>query len=545
MLKTNSHIQNTIMLGASLIAIIFIPGLFYHPFITPKFFLLIIFALYLMFILFFNKKKLFLKIHKNYLLLIFGFIFWILISMLVSEVNLNDGFLGLNNRNEGLITYLCLATFMIAALATSNEDFSVDILILISILGFIAGVYGLIQHFNLDAFTYINEYNQVISFFGNPNFQSSFMGISAIAAFSLALGGKYSKTQRFWFFVLVLFFIFIIFTTSSFQGYPVFLLGLLSVFYLWIRSSKALQKYSLVYLLTCIILGIIFIADTLRLGPWKSFFYQASVSYRGDFWRSGLQMSLDNPIFGVGITGYRDNYRVYRDFVASTRSTSSIVESAHNKIIDMSSMGGFVLLLLYVSLLFLVFRAAIKVIRRFDTFNVGFVGILGCWSGYFIQTLISIFSFGMEIWGWIFAGLIIGYELNTRDKLVTHNAKKLSAMLLSCSLTFIVSLTFIFTYAKSEFNFKSSIEAGEVNRIMLEVQKWPQRNDRFWITTELFNKGGFPNQAEVIARKATEIWPNNFEAWQQLLNSPNLSAAERLVIIEKMKELDPLNPTLR
>jgi hypothetical protein len=176
---------------------------------------------------------------------------------------------------------------------------------------------------------------------------------------------------------------------------------------------------------------------------------------------------------------------------------------------------------------------------------MGFVGILACWIGYSAQSLISIFSFNLEIWGWILAGLIIGYEVNTRKELITQNVKKLSATLLSLSLTFIVLLTFMFTYAKSEFNFKSAIQAGEVNRIMREVQKWPQRNDRFWIVTELFNKGGFPNQAEVIARKATEVWPNNFESWQQLLNSPNLSATERLVIIEKMKELDPLNPNLR
>ena len=545
MLKANTQIQKIIMLGASLITIIFLPGVVFHPFITPKFFILIIFASYLMFILFFNKKKLFLKMYNKYLLLIFGFIFWMLISMLASEVNFNDGFLGLNNRNEGFITYLCLATFMIAALVTSSEDFSVNILILISILGFSSGVYGLVQYFNLDLFTYLNEYNNNIGFFGNPNFQSSFMGISATAAFSLALGGKYNKTKRIWFFMLVLFFIFSVFITDSFQGYPVFLLGMLTITYLWVRNNKVLQKYSLIYLLTGIILVIIFIVDILRLAPWKSFFYQSSVSYRGDFWRAGLQMSLDYPIFGVGITGYRDNYRIYRDFAASNRAGSSIVESAHNKIIDISSMGGFVLLFLYASLLFLVFRAAIKIVKRFETFNTGFVGILACWVGYFAQSLISIFSFSLEVWGWVLAGLILGYELNTRDKLIKHNVKKLSATLLSFSLTFIVLLIFMSTYVKSELNFKSAIQAGEVNRIMLEVQKWPQRNDRFFIATELLNKGGFPDQAEVIARNATVIWPNNFEAWQQLLNSPNLSATERLVIIEKMKELDPLNPTLR
>jgi hypothetical protein len=192
-----------------------------------------------------------------------------------------------------------------------------------------------------------------------------------------------------------------------------------------------------------------------------------------------------------------------------------------------------------------VVRAGIKIIKKSDRYNTGFVGIFACWIAYSAQLFISIFSFNLEIWGWIFAGLVIGYEMNMSNGVTVPKIKKLSALYLSFGLALMISISFILPYAKSEINFKSAIQAGEVNRIMLEVEKWPQRNDRYWIVTELFNKGGFPNQAEAIARKATEIWPNNFEAWQQLSNSPNLSASERLNVLKKMKELDPLNPTLK
>jgi hypothetical protein len=49
----------------------------------------------------------------------------------------------------------------------------------------------------------------------------------------------------------------------------------------------------------------------------------------------------------------------------------------------------------------------------------------------------------------------------------------------------------------------------------------------------------------IIARQAFELNPRSFEAWQQLSISPNATESERVAAFAKMKELDPLNPTLK
>jgi hypothetical protein len=81
----------------------------------------------------------------------------------------------------------------------------------------------------------------------------------------------------------------------------------------------------------------------------------------------------------------------------------------------MSAYGGFPLVLIYIALMALVLVSAIKVIKRSLGFNAGFVGLVGGWFAFQAQSIISINQIGLAVWGWVLSGLIIGYEINTRD----------------------------------------------------------------------------------------------------------------------------------
>jgi hypothetical protein len=63
--------------------------------------------------------------------------------------------------------------------------------------------------------------------------------------------------------------------------------------------------------------------------------------------------------------------------------------------------------------------------------------------------------------------------------------------------------------------------------------------------SDLFRKGGFPDQALNMARKAVALNPRNFEAWQQILLSQNAPESERNAALMKMREMDPFNSTLK
>jgi O-antigen ligase len=94
------------------------------------------------------------------------------------------------------------------------------------------------------------------------------------------------------------------------------------------------------------------VLDILQKSPWSSILYKESVTFRGDFWRAGWKMTVDNPVFGVGLDGYRDHYRASRDVVTALRPGSdAMTDSAHNVFLDISSGGGFPLLIIYVFLL--------------------------------------------------------------------------------------------------------------------------------------------------------------------------------------------------
>jgi O-antigen ligase len=63
-------------------------------------------------------------------------------------------------------------------------------------------------------------------------------------------------------------------------------------------------------------------------------------------------MTLDHPFFGVGFDGFRDHYNQSRDLITALRPGSeAITDSAHNIFLDMSSSGGFLLLIIYTFLI--------------------------------------------------------------------------------------------------------------------------------------------------------------------------------------------------
>ena len=545
MISIKNLIEKLVIGGVIGVTLIILPHLVYYPFITSKFIVLVFMANFLLSVLIFQWKHIYTENLRAPVILLISFIFWMSVSLVQSDVYITDGLLGLNNRNEGLISYLALTIFMLAAIIVSSNKFNDLLVRIILSVGLISMVYATIQTFGFDFFTYLNRYNNVITFFGNPNFQSSFMGICSVIALTYSLNSKLKIYYRILLNFFVVFSLLIIYITDSVQGFFVFLSGAFISLATWIYRSQVLNRY---FLLFCSLgaLGITaVILDTLQITFWKSVFFQSSVSYRGDFWRTAWKMTIDNPIFGVGITGFRDNQRFYRDEVSLTRvEYNQVLESSHNRFLDLASSGGIPLLLLFILINLSVIFSALKVLKREKHFNPPFVSIVACWFAYSAQTLISVFSFSLDLIGWICAGLIVGYELSTRSiPALPKNDKKTSIRAIGIFLI-ITQVLFINSYLGSELKFKSAIEQGEVNNITEKLQSWPKRNDRYYIVTQLFEKGGFPDRALEIAKEATIYWPNNYEAWQLVYFATAATDEDKQIAVKKMLELDPLNDSL-
>ena len=515
----------------------------YDPVNLPRFCVLIILSLILALLLIQHRNKYITGKDRLPLWLGSAFIILLFINLIASKSNSIENLFGVTGRQTGILTYMALIIVMIAAIFSGGTTFSSSLLTVLLISGFINAGYGLIQSLGVDPFDWNNRYSPVFGLFGNPNFHASFMGITATAGFVIMLQKNASTKIRVMNLLLILLAFFNIYESKSQQGFLVAAIGFSLVLFLWLRHSRYILVKK-IYLPLWIIGGVGVALDILQKAPWHSILYKESVSFRGDFWRAGWQMSLDNPVFGVGLDGYRDQYRFYRDQIATNRDPTAMVDSAHNVFLDISSGAGFPLLIIYLLLISYTLFSAVKVIRRMNDFDPLFAGILGCWLAYLAQTLISINQIALAVWGWVLMGAIIGYEINTRatdSKIsIQRNKNSMGAVVIGAVVgAIIVTPAFL-----ADVQFRSTVKSGDVIKIQQSVEKWPQSVIRMSLAAKILREGGFPDQALDISTQAIEKFPKNFEAWQELTLNPKVSESLKAEALLVMKQLDPLNPNL-
>ena len=520
------------------------PFFSYDPINIIKLVSLSIFGMVAFFLILINIKFLNILLGKKVATIIYFFIFWLFVSLFLSGFGILEGFFGVAGRQTGVLAYLALASLFLFIILIGNKDLFPLIIQAIWITSTVSIIYGVIQALGVDPFNWANPYSPVFGFFGNPNFQSSFIAMSA-AAVSANIFYKNSTTKAKIFTILTLVFsVVIIFKTNSKQGYLVLLAGLSVVIFLWIRSNDRIKKYSIFYLLLQFTSLIIVALDIIQKTPWKSILFEESVSIRGDLWRAGWRMTINNPIFGVGIDGYRDSYRLFRDQAVANRVSGYVtVESAHNVFLDISSGGGLPLLIAYALILVIVIKSCVIIIKRSTNFDPVFSGLFSGWVCYQVQSLISINQIGIAIWGWVLSGALISYEIVGRSVELKspNNEKQIRTNFLierfGAFLAIILTIPILITDAQ----FRSSVNSGDITKLQAVAYQWPKSVIRMNLVAQVFRNSGYSKIAIDIARDATNLNPRNFDAWQELYLMPNLEASEKAKVFEKMQELDPFN----
>ena len=545
MQQSKSRIEQTVLWGAGLTSVAMTPFMSYEPINLPRLVVLTIFGVSLILLITIHRNELINNEHIKILLVLSSFILWSLISAVFSNLGFIDAFFGVFGRNNALLTYIMFMAFITATIFVSNIKFIRSLLLVMVFIGVLSATYGFMQSIGVDPFGWISENIIVFGFFGNPNFQASFMGITTTVAFAYLLNKDYKLSIKFGYLAFICLALYIVYKSKSQQGYLVFIAGVSVVIYLWLRTNPVLKKFKALYLFALGFGVIAVLLDIFQKSPWSSFLYKESVSYRGDFWQAGWNMTISNPVFGVGLDGYRDNFRFYRDQASADRNPNSFVDSAHNVFLDISSGGGFPLLLIYITLLVMVLMSARKVIKRSTAFDYNFAALFAAWVGYTAQSVISIQQIGIAIWGWVLAGAIIGYEINSRKDQPVKLSNRDASEVLAVSAGLIIGLIISLPPFIADAQFRSTVLKGEITKIESALQRWPQNVSNMNFASDLFRKGGFPDQALNMARKAVALNPRNFEAWQQIFLSQNAPEAERKEALIKMREMDPFNSTLK
>jgi O-antigen ligase len=459
---------------------------------------------------------------------------------------------GAYGRNTGLLAYVGLALMLISVVFVSNLSFSRKLIWVLIATGMVNAVYGFIQWSGNDPVDWNNPYDPIVGTLGNPNFVSAHLGIAGLASLALVFEKLRSLVSRSILLVNLGLSLFVISQSSSSQGLLVFALGSTLVLY-----SRFVAPFNLIarvsyWLLVCAG-SVVGTFGILNKGPLATYLYQESVTYRGDYWRAGWKMTLDNPVFGVGLDSYGDWYRFSRTEEAALRRGPDMTSnSAHNVFLDISSNGGFLLLGAYLFIFGLIFRSAIRVLRKSRSFDAVGVGLVSAWVAYVIQSVISINQLGLAIWGWVLGGAIIGYDLY-RDRpdaprMVVKKGRRPeqvpAAVVLTGSLGLVVGFVVSVWPLAQDISFRNALESGDGAKIELAAKEFPRNNYYYIYSAQILQENKIADKALDLARLAIAANPRDFNAWKMVVANPNVSESERASAVAKMKELDPFNNTL-
>ena len=505
-------------------------------------------------VIFVNQKILKLRRYKVPLILIGAFMGWQLVVLLVSGGAKPLQIFGVTGRNTGLITYLAFSILLVVSLVASNVTFLNRFLLVSVVVGVASLVYGVVQALGGDPFDWVNPYSPVFGFLGNPNFQSSLLGILGSIVFTQLLSSAVKLKIKVNYLIYILVTFYVIKETDSQQGFFVLLIGSGVALGIYIYQKNKALGYS--YLGFVLIIFAAFLAGILNKGPTASLLYKDSVTYRGDYWRAGWNMTVDHPIFGVGLDCYGDWYRRSRTIEATLRrGPDTISNAAHNIFLDISSYGGFPLLLLYTALMILVIVSVVKVIERSLSFNAGFVGFVAGWVAFQAQSIISINQIGLALWGWVMSGLIIGYEVNTRGREVDVKKKTGERALksvqgsagttISMFVGLIIGVLIGMPPYLASAKYKGALETSNPIVIQEAAYIWPLDASRMIQVSMSLNESKLEAQGLEVALNATENFPDNYSVWATLYAMKNASEKQKSEALTQMKRLDPLNPTLK
>jgi O-antigen ligase len=375
-------------------------------------------------------------------------------------------FFGKYGRNNGWIQYLCFIILFLLTAFSFNALTVAKLLNLLIILGVITSTYGFLQYHGIDFMNYADTGLPVIATLGNSNFASAFIGLTVIA-----LVWKISEIADLKFKVLyfgvLAFELFVTYISKSSQGIFIALLGIF--LYLGLKYFTSNKKITITYFTSYISVLILGLIGLLQIGPLTKFVYQASTSYRGDYYRAAWQMFNSDKFTGIGIDRYGDNYRIFRDAEAAFRlGPSSVAYYAHNTFLQFLATGGIFLLLAYVFVIAMVLLAATKGIKKFTGKDRSiFAALFSIWVAYQGQALVSIDQVSIATLGWVLSGAIIALGFNSeliaargqrQNTYINkrHNSFRISTMIpsLLAIVALILSLSWLAPVWKAEYNIK-------------------------------------------------------------------------------------------
>jgi len=504
----------------------------------------------------FTKVKFFKAKRNRPILLVIGlFIAQLFFVLAADNRDFSSKFYGTPGRNTGFLAYLSLSFLFIASVVSAKKLLLKRYAIALIGSGTTLALYGFAQFKGFDFYQFdLGIGTKVFGSFGNSNFQSAFMGITAASALTLVIFSRLRIYFRVGLLLLTTLALYNI-TLSSQQGYLNFAAGIAVATAIFLLKSKK-PILGWITLAGSLIAAIVIGLGILNKGPLAELIYKSSLQARGFYWRAAINMMFHHPISGVGMDSYGEWYMRARPASYFSSSFFSVANTAHSIPLDIGSNGGLLLFISYLLIIVLVISSIVRVMKRATKFDVVFTTIIAAWVAYQAQSFISINQLGLGVWGWSLSGLIIGYELNTRNEdLVSENsagrATKNSAQKISAIA---VVLTFVTTSAGIAIalppylaanKFYKALQSGDASVIQSAAYLKPYDRSRFTFVAQILQENKLEDRAIVVLRDASKIYPDSYEIWNRWAGIASASPNDIARAKTEMKRLDPFNPDLK
>ena len=406
---------NTLVLLASVLTTLTVsPRGSIDPINLPKLCILIVLGSSVVGLLAANSKIFVSSIYRVPVLLSSIFLAQLIVVFLLDDRDLGLKSYGVFGRNTGFLAYFFLTVIFLASVFLASQQFSKGLALAFMGMGCSLAIYGLFQKLGYDLYQFQNLYGtNVFGTLGNPNFHSALMGMTAAV---VLMFGLFSKLRVFQKCILLLLGVLALWNIrwSSEQGYLVFIASL-SVGLLMFLFMTRKMLFAWIALAVSTLGGICVGLALFNVGPASRFIYGSSIEVRGFYWRAAINLITENPLLGSGFDSYGDWYRRGRTQEIADFNPSIAADSAHNIPLDIAVNGGVPLLLAYLAIQVFVLVSIIKIVRKSTNFEINTAILIAIWTGFQVQSLISINSIGVGVWGWISSGAIIGYLLNTQS----------------------------------------------------------------------------------------------------------------------------------
>lgn len=551
-----SLVSKLLLILGPLVTISVSPSTNYDPINLIKLLVLTTFAFCLFFIFLIIYKKNIVKVSRLFWSIIILFVSALVLTLLFSGAPINQQIWGTFGRNTGILAYFSLVIILVATVLMHDRIFYNGIVKSFLLTSVFMTVYCGMQAINIDPINWSNKL--LFGTFGNVNFLSAFLGITSIIASSLILSNLIKTRIKLILLILILFDLLIIFETKSIQGFIIFLFGASIVMLIWLK--KEIKNIYFIYVYSSIVLiGTFFtVFGLLNKGPLSKILYSDTLIYRTDYWHAGWKMTVQHPLFGVGLDSYGDWYRNVRGSISANRSDPERVSNtAHNVFLDLSSTGGVILALLYVLIILFAFKSGFSYLKRQNSFDPYFVGIFAGWIGYLIFSLASINNLGISVWGWMLTGAVIGYELVLKDSILKSDlnskmypkTKQISHLSLTKkvisfgALGAVLGFVIAFIPLNADAKFKSAISSSNLSTMIESTEILGSTSYHKQVILEFTLKNGLQSESKLLYESLIKNYPREIFGWRALYFLEENDSIEKENALSMIINLDPFNLT--